>query len=99
MSERLVFLLAAHDHAIAGVLAIENKSSIKYFFVDPGQQKMGLGKGLWQFVQSNGEFGPTLTVRSSLFAVPVYEQLGFKAIESPSCFNGLHYQTMVALNS
>jgi hypothetical protein len=28
---------------MAGVLAIEDKSSIKYFFVPPKQQNMGLG--------------------------------------------------------
>ena len=97
ISERLVFLLATHDHAIAGVLAIEDKSSIKYFFVDPEQQKMGLGKRLWQFAKRNGQFGLTLKVRSSLCAVPVYARLGFKAMEPPSCFKGLHYQTMVSL--
>jgi hypothetical protein len=31
-SERMVFLLAMHGQAVAGVLAIEDKSSIKYFF-------------------------------------------------------------------
>ena len=97
ISERLVFLLATHDHAIAGVLAIEDKSSIKYFFVDPEQQKMGLGKRLWQFIKRNGELGLTLKVRSSLCAVPVYARLGFIATEPPSCFKSLHYQTMVTL--
>ena len=36
-SDRMIFLLAMHDQAIAGVLAIEGKSSIKYFFVHPAQ--------------------------------------------------------------
>ena len=36
-SDRMIFLLAMHDQAIAGVLAIESKSSIKYFFVHPAQ--------------------------------------------------------------
>jgi len=98
ISERLVFLLATNDHAIAGVLAIEDKSSIKYFFVDPAQQKMGWGKRLWHFAKRNGEFGPTLKVRSSLFAVPVYQRLGFQATEPASCFNGLNFQAMVAFS-
>jgi hypothetical protein len=38
-SDRMVFLLAVNDQAIAGVLAIEGKSSIKYFFVHPAQKK------------------------------------------------------------
>jgi hypothetical protein len=31
-SDRMVFLLAIHNQTIAGVLAIEDKSTIKYFF-------------------------------------------------------------------
>jgi len=94
-SDRLVFLLALNDQTIAGVLAIESKSSIKYFFVYPDQQKMGIGQLLWQFAKNSGAFGETLKVRSSLFAVHVYERLGFEAVGPPSCFNGLHFQSMV----
>ena len=93
-SERMVFLLAAmSDPRIAGVLAIEDKLSIKYF-VDPEHQKMGIGKLLWQFAKNSGEFGAKLKVRSSLFAVPVYERLGFECSGPPSSFNGLHFQSM-----
>jgi GNAT superfamily N-acetyltransferase len=94
-SESMVFLVAVHEQAMAGVLAIEGKSSIKYFFVHPAQQKMGIGQLLWQFAKNSGTFGETLKVRSSLFAVPVYERLGFKTTEPPGCFNGLHFQPMV----
>ncbi len=94
-SDRMVFFLAASDQAIASVLAIEGTSSIKYFFVHPAQQQMGIGQLLWQFAKSSGAFGETLKVRSSLFAVPVYERLGFNTTEPPGCFNGLHFQPMV----
>ena len=94
-SESMVFLLAVNDQAIAGVLAIEGRSSIKYFFVRPAQQKMGIGQLLWQFAKNSGAFGEMLKVRSSLFAVPVYERLGFKTTEPPGRFNGLHFQSMV----
>ena len=97
-SERMVFLLAMPDQRIAGVLAIEDKLSIKYFFVDPEHQKMGIGKLLWQFAKNSGEFGATLKVRSSLFAVPIYQRLGFECIGPPSSFNGLHFQSMATLH-
>ncbi len=98
-SERMVFLLAAmSDQRIAGVLAIEDKSSIKYFFVHPEHQKMGIGKLLWQYASRNEEFGVTLKVRSSLFAVPVYQRLGFESIGPSSSFNGLHFQSMATLH-
>ena len=80
---------------MAGVLAIEDKSSSKYFFVQPDQQTMGIGQLLWQFARQGGMFGETLKVRSSLFAVPIYQRLGFESIGPPSSFNGLHFQSMV----
>ena len=97
--ERLAWLLAIHDNNIVGILAVEDKAGIKYFFVHTQRQKMGIGKRLWQFAKSSGELEPALKVRSSLFAVPVYERLGFKAVEPPSCFNGLNCRSMVALTS
>ena len=96
-SERMVFLLAMSDQRIACVLAIEDKLSIKYF-VDPEHQKMGIGKLLWQFAKNSGEFGATLKVRSSLFAVPIYQRLGFECIGPPASFNGLHFQSMATLH-
>lgn len=98
-SERMVFLLAAmSDQRISGVLAIEDKPSIKYFFIHPEHQKMGIGKLLRQFAKKSEMFGETLKVRSSLFAVPVYERLGFESIGPPSSFNGLHFQSMAILH-
>lgn len=96
MTGQMVWLVAFQEQALAGVLAISDKSHVKYFFVHPAYQKLGIGKKLWHFAQHSGALGNALTVRSSLFAVPVYERLGFKAIEPPKTFNGLHYQTMVA---
>ena len=66
--------------------------------VDPEHQKMGIGKLLWQFAKNSGEFGATLKVRSSLFAVPIYQRLGFECIGPPASFNGLHFQSMATLH-
>jgi len=95
-SEQMVWLVAAQEQTLAGVLAVSDKSHVKYFFVHPAYQKLGIGKQLWHFALRSGALGNSLTVRSSLFAVPVYESLGFMAVEPPKTFNGLHYQTMVA---
>jgi len=92
----MVWLVAAQEQTLAGVLAVSDKSHVKYFFVHPAYQKLGIGKQLWHFALGRGALGNSLTVRSSLFAVPVYESLGFMAAEPPKTFNGMHYQTMVA---
>jgi GNAT superfamily N-acetyltransferase len=97
-SKKMVWLVAIQGQKVAGVLAVSDKSHVKYFFVHPMFQKLGVGKSLWDVAMRRGALGNSLTVRSSLFAVPVYQRLGFKAIEPPKTFNGIDYQTMVASN-
>jgi GNAT superfamily N-acetyltransferase len=94
-SEQMVWLVAIQEQKLAGVLAVIDKSHVKYFFVHPVSQKLGVGKKLWGSAMGRGALSNSITVRSSLFAVPVYQRLGFKAIEPPKSFNGVDYQTMV----
>ena len=89
------WLVAASPTSLVGVLAISDRSHVKYFFTQPDWQRQGIGKRLWQFALNGGLLGNTVTVRSSLFAVPIYARLGFKAVEHPKIFNGMHYQTML----
>lgn len=94
-SEKMVWLVALEEQKLAGVLAVTDMSHVKYFFVHPAFQKLGVGKKLWESAMDRGALGKSITVRSSLFAVPVYRRLGFKAIEPPKSFNGMDYQTMI----
>lgn len=94
-SEKMVWLLATQEKILVGVLAIESKRKVKYFFIHPTYQKQGIGKQLWHFALSMG-LGNSFSVRSSLFAVSAYERLGFIAIDAPQIFNGMHYQNMEA---
>ena len=43
-SEQMVWLVAAQEQTLAGVLAVSDKSHVKYFFVHPAYQKLGIGK-------------------------------------------------------
>jgi len=95
-AEQMTWLVAIQEQRLAGVLAVSDRSHVKYFFVHPACQKLGIGKQLWHCAADSGELGNSLTVRSSLFAVPVYERLGFVAVEPPKTFNGMAYRTMVA---
>ena len=95
-SAQMAWLVATSDKALVGVLAISDSSHVKYFFVHPAFQKLGVGRQLWQFGLDGGLLRNTVTVRSSLFAVAAYASLGFKAMEPPQVFKGMHYQTMEA---
>lgn len=91
------WIVVTQERALAGVLAIASKSHVKYFFVHPRFQRYGIGKSLWYFAEQAGLLQPSLTVRSSLFAVPVYERLGFLATNAVEQFKGMKYQTMTAI--
>lgn len=93
------WLVAFDDTHLVGVLAINGRNHVKYYFVSPNYQGKGVGKALWNVASQKGILDKSLTVRSSLNAVPVYEHLGFVAVEPPKIFNGLHYQTMTSKKS
>lgn len=92
------WLIASIDAKLVGVLALSNRTFVKYFFVNPSYQNSGIGKRLWNTASQKGILGDSLKVRSSLNAVPIYERLGFVTTEPQKVFEGLHYQTMVATN-
>jgi GNAT superfamily N-acetyltransferase len=91
------YLLAESAREIVGVLGVSGGHFVKYFFVHPLHQGYGIGKHLWQMALGLGLLGKKVSVRSSLVAVPVYKRLGFSVVEPPKVFNGLHYQSMVAI--
>ena len=95
-SGNMVWLVALQENSPVGVLAVSDRSHVKYFFVQPSCQKMGIGRQLWDYAARGGWLADTLTVRSSLCAVPVYARLGFRAVEPPKIANGVYYQTMTS---
>jgi len=95
-SNSMSWLAAVQGTDVIGVLAVSEQRHIKYFFVHPLYQRKGVGSDMWRYAAKAGWFAETLTVRSSIAAVPIYERLGFKAVEPPNTVNGVCYQTMVA---
>ena len=95
--EQMEWVVAIHSNRLSGVFAIASKRNVKYFFVHPQVHGSGVGKLLWRHAEQSGFLGPSLTVRSSLFAIPVYSRLGFMVSEPVSQFKGMQYQTMIAV--
>src|SRR5262245_50301752 len=78
-SERYRYVLAYSDSRLAGFIAIRDGSHLFHLFVERSYQRQGIARRLWERAleelcapSSNG----TLTVNSSLFAVPVYQAFG-----------------------
>lgn len=90
------WLVALQREDIVGVLAVAQNSQIKYYFVLPGVQRLGIGRKLWNEAVHISILATEVSVRSSVFAVPVYEKLGFVKSGEASKFKGMVYQPMVA---
>ena len=90
------WLVASQGNEIIGVLAVEKKSCIKYYFVLPEFQGLGIGRSLWSEAIRRYLLSAEVTVRSSIIAVPVYEKLGFVKTGDIADVNGMLYQPMAA---
>lgn len=95
-SKEMTWMLAVYENKVAGVLAIQADTHVKYFFVKPEHHRQGIGKSLWAFALKAIALGESLSVRSSLFAVPAYKCLGFINTGTQQEFKGMHFQAMSA---
>lgn len=81
------------DEKVVGYIAIRDTSHLFHLFVDEHHQGQGIARQLWQHVMQQHP-SAVYTLRSSLFAVPVYEKLGFKATGAASSKDGIGFQPM-----
>lgn len=78
--------VAERDGRIVGMIDVRGSSHISLFFVEADERGRGVGRELLGCAVGPGADGTpppsAITVNSSLWAVPVYERLGF-AVTSP----------------
>lgn len=88
-----IHFVCVQQSAVIGYIAIKNKNHIYHLFVSAQHQGQGIAKQLWQWAkQACGSV--EYTVRSSLFAVPVYESFGFVKTEPLAIKDELQFQSM-----
>lgn len=86
---------AYNDCVPIGIIATrEGGEHIALFFVDGKYHRQGIGRKLWNAMLKNNP-NNELTVHSSLYAVPVYEKLGFVKIDGIQTKDGITYQLMM----
>ncbi|WP_099737366.1 GNAT family N-acetyltransferase [Comamonas sp. 26] len=86
--------IAEDSVGLCGVIALRDESHLYHLFVRADAQGQGVSRALWHYAKAQSKHS-TFTVNSSLFAVPVYEHLGFVAKTSPQKSNGLVFVPMV----
>lgn len=78
-----------------GVIALRRKRYITLLFVDKKWHKKGIGRRLVEHaVAASRGHTDALVVRSSLFAIPFYEHLGFATMDSIQLDDGTTYLPM-----
>lgn len=85
--------LCENEMGVVGYIAIKNSSHLYHLFVAEDYQRRGVARALWQHARKNLE--AVVTVRSSVFALPVYKKLGFVESGSLAEKDGILFQPMV----
>jgi len=86
-------LVCENNGHIIGYISIKNKNHVYHLFVSQEHQRKGIAKKLWDKAKNICQ-SPTYTVRSSLYAVPVYENFGFSKSKEIETKDNLQFQTM-----
>ena len=85
--------LAEIDDEIVGYLSLKDGFHLYHLFVSPTFHKQGIAKALWQHGVKTLSI-EHCSVRSSLFAVPVYVKLGFRISGEIGYKDGVGFQPM-----
>ncbi|HEV3051256.1 MAG TPA: GNAT family N-acetyltransferase [Longimicrobium sp.] len=95
--ERYRYHVAEADGVVAGVVGVRDADHLYHLFVAERFHGRGIGARLWDAAQrqarAQGNPG-RFTVNSSLYAVPVYERMGFTAVDGPQVHDGIAYLPM-----
>ena len=80
-SSRYRYLVALIEGQLVGVLGIRDGQTIMHLFVADSCQRRGIASALWGRAKSDllaAADEINLVVKSSIYAIPVYERFGFK---------------------
>jgi len=91
------YLVAEFGEALAGIIAVHERSYVFHLFVSPDYQRRGVATRLWERAKTEalaaGNTGG-FQVRSSLLAVPLYARFGFVITGERAEKNGIAYVPM-----
>jgi ribosomal protein S18 acetylase RimI-like enzyme len=94
---RINYLVGLVEQSLAGVVAIRDNSHVQHLFVAPEYQRQGVATRLWQRAKADaiasGNKG-VFSVKSSEYAVPVYERFGFRVVGARTDKDGIAFVPM-----
>jgi GNAT superfamily N-acetyltransferase len=92
-SGRFTNIIYELDNNIVGYISMKDNSHVYHLFVDRHHQGKGIARQLWSAVK---RICPSskYTVRSSIYAVPIYQKWGFVISDVVGEKDGIQYQPM-----
>lgn len=92
-------LISVLQNNVVGIIEVRDYNHISLLFVATEYQRQGIAKELFhraiQICQSNKPGLSRVSVNASLYAVPIYEKLGFRGIGEKQVINGISFVPMV----
>lgn len=93
-SRDFIHYVYVSNNEIVGYISVKNRTHLYHLFVRENHQGKGISKKLWSY--ANSMLGNSIdTVRSSIYAIPIYKSFGFKASSAPQVKDGIGFQPMV----
>ncbi len=92
-SDDFIHVLYILEGEIVGYIAIKTDGHVYHLFVSERAQGQGIAKALWTHVKLECKC-ESYTVRSSIYAVPVYKSFGFVESGSVGTKDGISFQPM-----
>lgn len=93
-SEEYVNFLCEIDSEVVGYIAVKAPNHLYHLFVAEPFQGQGISRILWEHVLSHKQYD-SFSLRSSLYAVPVYKRFGFIESGEVGTKDGVSFQPMV----
>ena len=92
-SSNFTHYVAEDSSGPCGIIALRDGSHLYHLFVRADAHGQGIARALWEHAKALSGHS-AFTVNSSLFAVPVYERLGFLAKSPPQTAQSLVFVPM-----
>lgn len=86
-------LVCKSNNDVIGYISIKDKNHIYHLFVSQAHQRKGIAKKLWGNAIKSC-CSSKYTVRSSLYAIPVYEYFGFVKSATMEVKDNIRFQAM-----
>ncbi|TBR41613.1 GNAT family N-acetyltransferase [Marinomonas agarivorans] len=92
-SKEYINFIYEQDSDIAGYISLKKPNHIYHLFVSEQYQGNGISRLLWNHAKSSVA-ATSFTLRSSVYAIPIYKRFGFVESDAIGTKDGISFQPM-----